>query len=318
MPVNLDFVKGHMGGNTILLLDGRQVPAGRELEATRELLSGLFLFSHEAGLLYPPEGEGHLKALITEPIIGEFISACGGMTQVLGLALAETFLGKRFGLKPAGPESVFLLETVAGLTEIRLVRQGAGKWKVVTDMTAFARECLSQGIRPVTLSGVPAVQAGKFLVLDAGAAAAVYPRADFHCLDEAACAVLVRLQEEFQAATGLGGFDFTLYDWFPARGGHLRALYPHHIPSGHIEPSCGTGSVALALALFESGALSRPPGAGGSTTLLLETGGGPELGGPEMTELTLSFDSGSLARVSFSHSQVEIVATGKIKLKNSP
>ena len=41
--MKLDFVKGHMGGNTIIFLNGAQIPKGRELEISLELLKKRYL-----------------------------------------------------------------------------------------------------------------------------------------------------------------------------------------------------------------------------------------------------------------------------------
>ena len=310
--MQLDFVKGHMGGNTIALLDGRQVPAGREIELAKRILTPNYLGSHEAGLLYPPAEGGTLKVKIVEPNNADFISACGGMTQVLGKALLETFLADRFGLDCSGEDAAILLETDAGMTEIRAARRGEKAGKVVTDMTAFAEESYELGIRPMLIQDIPVTQAGKFMVVEATALQRKHPGADFENLDEEARRALIALQAEFRAASGLKYYDYTFYDGNPLHGGDLRAVYPHYIPTGHIEPACGTGTVALGLALLEAGKLPRQPGDDGSAVLTLETGGGLGLGGPDHTELHLTLSEGKLARAAFSHSLVEITAAGRV------
>ena len=109
--MRLNFVKGHMGGNTIVLLHGSQIEKGRELEITLCILSGEYLSCHEAGILYQPENKGDLKVKIVGHASKRFISACGGMTQVLGHALVETDIGKPYGISVANSRTNIILGT---------------------------------------------------------------------------------------------------------------------------------------------------------------------------------------------------------------
>ena len=72
----------------------------------------------------------------------------------------------------------------------------------------------------------------------------------------------------------------------------------------------GTGSWPWAWPAWKQG-VPRQPGGDGSPAQT-GTGGGPELGGPELTELQLTLAAGKLSRVTFSHSLVEITATGQV------
>jgi len=47
----LPFVKGHMGGDEILLLHGDTIPAGREIEIALQALHSPSVNGHEAGFL---------------------------------------------------------------------------------------------------------------------------------------------------------------------------------------------------------------------------------------------------------------------------
>jgi hypothetical protein len=90
---------------------------------------------------------------------------------------------------------------------------------------------------------------------------------------------------------------------------HGRVVFPHSITTGHIEPSCGTGTTAVAVALAET---KRT--ADGSVMLRFDSGGGPFLGGPETTEVRMVVEKSRVKHAEFSHSLVEITATGTARL----
>jgi hypothetical protein len=314
--VILDVIKGHMGGNTIALLYGEQLPAGRELELSVKALGQNYLWCHEAGLLYPSAAGGNrLRAKISEPTVPSFISACGGMTQVLGKALVETNLGKKLGIKLSEPVSEVIVETDAGPTRLEIYIDGGKAVRVLTDLSAFLGECLERGVRPWKLQGVELYQAGVVMVVDAEEVKRAYPRVDFFNWDAPTRDLLTRIQEEFREKTGVSDYCITLYDWNPERGGDLRVLFPHCISQDYFEPACGTGSVALGAALVCSGELARRRGmAEGRVKLNLEAGGGIGMGGPDTTEVFLEVSGGLPVHASFSHSLVEITLTGKLYL----
>ncbi len=313
--MKLDFIRGHMGGNIIVLLDGEQLPAGGELAAAVKILGPHYLSGHEAGLLYPASCGAGLRLKIAEPTSGCFISACGGLTQVLGKALVEANLGERYAIMMEEPSTVVLLETDAGTTEL-MVELSAGKTnRVTTTMDAFVLECGGKGVGRIELQGIPAVQAGKFLVLNADQVKQRHPGADFCRWDSTTRLLLSRLQQEFMARTGEAEYNLCLYDWRPDHGGDLRVVYPHCVSQDFIEPSCGTGSVAVGMAVLESGELQQRLGpAESALALKLEAGGGIELGGPDITELFLEVSGGNLLSARFSHSLVEITAIGQVLL----
>jgi len=311
--VSFDFVRGHMGGNLIVLLDGEQFPSGRELETVVKILGPNYLYGHEAGLLYPGRNGADLAVKIAEPTAPTFISACGGMTQVLGKALVDTDLGKRFSIKIREPVTTVILETEAGLTGIS-IEVGAGQVKRVrTDMSAFMGECYSRGVGPVVLQGLPAMRVGKLLVVNGELVRQRCPEADFVSWNNSARRILTDLQQEFRRSTGEVEYNYCLYDWRPQHSGDVRVIFPHYLSREFIEPSCGTGSIAVGIALLESGEFKRYRGSyGESVCIRLEAGGGLELGGPDLTDLFFQIEAGRPKSVSFSHSLVEITATGQV------
>lgn len=313
--MQLDFIKGHMGGNTILLLYGEQLPAGRELGLSVKALGANYLWCHECGILYRADSGADLKIKISEPTLPSFISACGGMTQVLGKALVETDLGDHFKIKIEEPVTRVVIETEAGLTSLDIHVAGGKVQRIITDMGAFLNECREKGIASRVLEGIEACQVGVVLVANADKIKETYPAVDFVRWDSSTRDLLSRIQDEFHQKTGECDYYFVLYDWNPERSGDLRVLFPHCIPQNYFEPACGTGSIALGAALLFSGELQQRRGLReGIVKLKLEAGGSIQLGGPDTTELFLYVAGGELAGASFSHSLVKITATGQVRL----
>ena len=122
--MELDYLKGHMGNNVIIFIYGDQVPEGKEVGIALELLEPNRVSGHEVGILYPPKQGGDLKTKIVGFTTRDFITACGGLTQVLGKAMVENHLKEPFRLPVQGPKTKILLETDSGLTEITVEMEG--------------------------------------------------------------------------------------------------------------------------------------------------------------------------------------------------
>jgi len=310
--MKIDFVRGHMGGNLIILLRGDQVPIGRELETAVQLMGPNYLYAHEAGILYPAIKQGVIEVKIAEPTLPSFISACGGLTQVLGAALIETDLGAIFGVDQTNSPTRVLLQTDCGPIALSIEKHERKALRIKTDMECFVDECYEHGVSREVCRGIEVMRAGKFLVVNADNFKVAYPAADFTAWDRQTRRVLLEIQHEFQEKTGEIEPNVAVYDWHPERGGHLRAVFPHYVESDVIEPSCGTGSVALGLAVTAGGEINHlMKGNNGSITLNIESGGGYELGGPEITALEMNVNSGEVKAAAFSHSRVEITSVGQ-------
>jgi diaminopimelate epimerase len=132
-------------------------------------------------------------------------------------------------------------------------------------------------------------------------------------MDPFSVEVLSNLQSKYQEATGTSNLHFCLYDNRTEKEGRLRAVYPHSVQEGHIEPACGTGSVALAMALLMTDEGQRLGLSDGkSINVTLETGGKPVLGGPDETTVVISIEEDSRIKATFSHSLVEITSQGVV------
>ncbi len=313
--MRLDFVRGHMGGNLIILLRGEQIPFGSELETAVKLLGPNYLSAHEAGILYPIDKEGQIEVKIAEASLPSFISACGGLTQVLGAALVETELGLIFGVKKDAPFTEVLLHTDGGQVGLIIDRHDQKSLKIKTDMQSFVNETYDRGVGFLQHKGLNVIKAGKFLVINAVHFKEIYPHADFIRWDSKTRQALLEIQHEFQEKTGEIEPNVAVYDWNPEYSGHLRVVFPHSVETEYIEPSCGTGSVALGIAVLAGGELDHfkdlSSDQSGQLLLNIESGGGIELGGPEITAVEMKIDKGLVKSAAFSHSRVEITSVGQ-------
>ncbi len=316
--MRLDFVKGQMGGNRIVLLDAAQLSGGRALPAALEVLGHDYLCGHQAGWVRRSAEPGRLEVRVVSISWRDFIPACGGLTQVLGKALVETAWGRGFGVAQSGAKRQVTLGFEAWPVELRIHCEGSEVRGVDSDFSAFAQACQRNGIEPVDLDGVAATRVGTFLVLDADAVSERYPQVDFEAMDAASQAVLVELQQRFERVLGRRSCDVALYDGRASGRGTLRAVFPHRVAMGHIEPACGTGSVALALALAASDkASARARRTAGGLELALETGGQAVLGGPELTRVCLRLSGNRVVGASLRHDNVAIVAEGTLSLREA-
>ena len=316
VPLRIDYVKGHMGGNLIILLDGRQVPSGKELEVALEVLEPFGLCGHEVGLLYPPRGHGDIRVRIVGYSSKDFITACGGLTQVLGKVIVETNWGKRFNVAITPPVTALSLETEAGTVPIFVQGQAGRAERVLTDMTAFVEECYSLGTYPIDLGRLNAMKVGKFLVLNADDVRARYPSFDLSLVQYETKRILAELQKKFQELTSPKNIDFALYDLHPSHSGNARVVFPHGALNGHIEPTCGTGTVAIGIAMLERGEFPSAPGkAPQEGTIAFECGGDIGLGGSELSFLQYAIAGGRLVKALFSHERIEVISEGFLRLE---
>lgn len=276
--IELDYVKGHMGGNEIVFLDGSQISPKRYVDVGRSALESPSVHGDQTGVLLKPKSSGDIRVKIVDRTTRSFITACGGLTQVLPKALAETYLGKRFGIRK--PMKKVDLETDLGIVRISL-KNVEGETVAFTDMTKFVDECYSRGLSQIQVSGVNAFKIGKFLVADANEILKSHPAADFVRMNQAAKEVLIDMQKDFdnQHLMPDANTDYSLFDMYLDDSTHGRVLFPHSIPIGHIEPSCGTGTIAVVVALAYGGRITGP-----SASIRFDSGDGPFLGGPETTK----------------------------------
>lgn len=317
MIMRLDFIKGHMGGNTIVILDGRQVPPERALDLSLKVLGEKYLYSHEAGIISPGGEDVDLDVRIVGRASGKFLTACGGLTQVLGKVLCRTEWARRFGLDLQRRKTV-RLGTPGCVTPIRVFPEREA-FTTETDMTKFVEEIYGLGLERLTLSGIGAWKIGKFLVIHADELRKALPGADVENLDDLTGKTIVQMQQEFVSSFSDAACDVALYDDHAVgiqKG--FRVLFPHSIPEGLIEPSCGTGSIAVCVAALHeqqgSRAVSGTPESGIAVTFDMESGGGVSLGGPDTSRVEMILKNGAITKATFSHSNVEVTCEGHLYL----
>lgn len=306
--VKIDFVKGHMGGNEIIFVHGEQIPKERYIESSVYLLEVPSVRGDQVGVLEKPREGGDVKVRIVDRTAKNYITMCGGLSQVLPRAFEETNLGQPYGIDEGFKE--VQMETDLGIVKISVNRSN-DKMTTYTDMTKFVEECYSYGISPIHVAGVEQLKVGKFLVADAENLRKRHPDVNFEQMNQNAKEILLSMQKDFDAQHLIPkpNADYSLFDMYPNDSAHGRVVFPHNINIGHIEPSCGTGTIAIAVGLAETKRTAN-----GRVSLRFDSGGGPFLGGPETTEVKMLVENGRVKHAEFSHSLVEITATGKVWL----
>jgi len=158
------------------------------------------------------------------------------------------------------------------------------------------------------------MKVGEFLVVAAEDVYSLYPDLDFQRIDTKALDVLADIQKDFDRQGFLEheNTDFALYDLSPKVSSNTgRVIFPHKPCGEYIEPACGTGAIAVAIAIVET----RKRGHTGEMEFRFESGGSPFcIGGPDLTSVKLNVQEGRVTSASFSHSLVEILTTGEIYL----
>jgi len=302
-----------MGGNQVILLDGREIPEDRELEKALDALDPLRLGGHQAGVLYESEGENEIAAKIVT-ITGEtYISMCGGLTQILGKSLVEASFLDDFSLVVSEPETEITLITDSGPVVIDVEVEGGEVLKTRTSMNSFVEECYEIGINQVSTAGVRSYKVGDAHCVQAEDIYEKYPEVDLEEVREPTLKVLRRIQRDYlkQFYPDSPGMTFSVYDRDPRQKGDVRVIFPHQVVTGHIEPSCGTGTTVIGMAMVEKGQLADD----GSVRVVAESGGSNDsIGGPEKTSLDLEIEAGKVKSACFSHDSVEILASGYLRL----
>lgn len=312
------FVKGHMGGNTIAVFNRGKISSDFGLGSVVGALSNERLACHEAGLVSQTPSSKNLGLAIAGRSSRRWISSCGGLTQVLGHVLARNDLCDFLGFPIHVLPETLVLETEAGPTPITIQRE-PGNISVLTDMTSFLEELYRDGFDELSLCGFPVRRIGKFLVIDAKVLRQKYSDDEIENLKPEARQTLTDIQRAFFRILGRENRDFALYDDRPQRGGGFRVVFPHYLPENHIEPACGTGTVAAGVAIILSeisaGARTQKPE---TIEMIFESGGGPSLGGPDRTLLRLECSKDRIRSAFFSHNRVEITAMGTVFLSDDP
>lgn len=315
----VDFVKGHMGGNEIILLDGCQVPSGKERQFAASALKPPNIRGHQAGFLHQGSEKNHIRARIVSVTGLDFLSMCGGLTQVLGKATEEDDFAARYSITKKEPRTNLTLLTDAGPIPLSLEFERGKVVKTQTTMNSFVRESYRLGVQETRIDGVNAYKVGEALCVEFDEIKKGFPDLDFGELGEEEFELFEDIQDEFVnqffsqsvKEKKSKGRTFAIYDRHPERSGDIRVIFPHLVSSGHIEPSCGTGTTVVGMTMLERGQLPN----NGTIRLVAESGGDIDhIGGPEKTTLNMEVKEGKLENISFTHSFVELIARGVLWL----
>ena len=318
----LDFVKAHAGWDECVFVKGHQLPKGRELEVCLGLLEKPGIGGIETGILYPPRGNGDLRLKMVDNTAKGYIKMCGGITQTMGKVIAETDFTEDFGLSVKEGQNRVDLETDAGIIPIVIsVKNGRAK-AVKTDMSAYATDRYQRGVKVLEVNGVQVVSVGitetdrEYLAIDVNEMQKACP--GFSPWDKSP-ETLDALESVYKAFFDRQNLVFDhvygiLFQEEPKTGPKaVRAVFrfaPWTTGPDDPEFGCGTGSVALAIALHALGRLDLE---NGSAEIHIQVGG-PSI--PQdrrvQSRMTVEGDASSLKSVWFSHNRIELVAKGKL------
>lgn len=319
MSDKLDFVRGHCGWDVVTLLPDGQLPPNEELAAAVKLVSAPIGGGLEVGWLGFGDRPDQIRLRIVNSTTRNWISMCGGMTQVIGKALVETFLRDHFKVDTSQPLVTVKLVTESGEIPIRIEIRNGKATRVTTTMDSYVSYLYREGFEQLILEGIPLLRIGKYAVIDVSDLEKASPGIDFTRRDPGRHLDLVhdvlRAMRDRMKVSGVNGM---LYDQRPEGPGQYRVFprfYSDDLAAARVpwEFQCGTGSVAVTMALAHQGQL--PFAAKGD--VLLEWGSYRTTRDPygiRTSQLTLEVQGRRLTKASFSHSVVEILAEGKLTL----
>jgi hypothetical protein len=315
------FVKGHCGWDAVTLVPAGDLPAERELDSAMKILDAPVHGGLEVGFMGPGSRTGEIRLRIADSTARDWISMCGGMTQIIGKALVETFLREHFGLDANVPRLRIDLVTDSGTIPVEVEIEGGKARRVISVMDGFAAYLYSLGVNRLFLDGVAGVDAGEFAVFDIAALEARHPGVDFTRRDRGRHLDIVNeLLRQYGRKRGIeAGAMAMLYDDRASEKPGFR-VYPRFYSADMsaagipYEFQCGTGSVAVIVALAYE---RRLPFTGDIGTVVFEWGNPgvtPDPYGVRTSQLDLGLRNGRVDSVRYSHSVIEILAEGMLTI----
>ncbi len=321
MAMHVDFVKGHCGFDALTLVPEGQIPSGQELEAALKIIDAPINGGIEVGILGEGNNPDEIKLRMIDSTSRDWLSMCGGMTQVIGKALVETFFRNHFNIDILSPQITIRLLTEAGTIPIEIEIHNREASKITTIMDDYAAHLYREEIEGMTLQGCEVLRVGEFIVMEVRALEARHSDIDFTRRDPGPHLEIINdMLKEFICRKGsMHGVAGMMYDQRPQGPGQFR-LYPRFysrdLSAAKIpyEFQCGTGTVAVGVAIAHNGQIPFQDNKG---SIIFEWGNQvvtPDPYGIRTSQLNLSLDNGRVTQASFSHSVVEILQEGKITL----
>ncbi len=305
-----------MGGNEIVLVNRDDLPRDEELELGLKILNAPHVRGDQLGLLIEKPGEpNHVGVKIVDNNSRDYLPVCGGLTQVFGRAYRELELGQLLDLDLQGGSDRVELKMDLGSFPV-LTGPGPDSGDIASVMDSFLAEIYEKGVEEGSVAGVTSYRVGHFFVTFTEEIKKEYPDASFKPIDEYTEELLIELQDRFREVfeTDNSNRDFAIMGPAedPEKDGKL--IFPHNISEGLVEQSCGSGTIAVVVAIVKRGESD-----GSGTGKLRFGSGGRErkIGGPETTSVECRVEDGRVKRISFSHSLVELLARGTLYLPES-
>ena len=315
----ISFVKGHCGWDIVTLLVGEQIPPGKELETALKIISPPVSGGIEVGFMYQTDEGEDIRLRIVDSTHKTWIPMCGGMSQVIGKAVVETFFRERFNLKTEGPIVTVQLRTDSSMVPLQIEVENGKATKVTTVMSEYAAYLYREGVEPVNVLGVEGIKVGYFLILDIEKLKQKYPDVEFAQLKPGPHQdVLRQIHEAYMKQQDIEeGLYNILYDMNAEGPGQARIFsrFYEKTPSAISIPwefQCGTGTVAVGIAMAEQGKL---PFKGEKGKVVFEWGSQkltPDPYGIRTSELNIVLEEKQIVSASFSHSVIEILCEGQL------
>jgi len=312
---DLYFVKGHCGWDVLSLLLAEEIPVEEQLATALKVLDPPVSGGLEVGLLSRTSNPGELRLRITDSTTRQWLAMCGGMTQVIGKALIETAMREYFAIDVSQPVVNVRLVTDECVIPLRIEIANGRATRVLTNMDSYLDLTYRLGLRDVSIDGVRGLEAGEYLILHLDELHARYPDVDFTRRDPGPHLEIVNaLLAAHRRKHGDPLYsNAMLYDSRPEGSGQFR-IFPRFLdPTASAIPyefQCGTGTIALAVALAHEDALARD-------VFTLEWGSQrttPDPYGIRTSRVEVTRRPERLTSAAFSHSVIDIAVEGRVRI----
>jgi hypothetical protein len=322
VSAKIDFVKGHCGWDVVTLLPEGQIAATAELASSIKIISAPIDGGLEVGWMGFGDRPDEIRVRMVNSTTKKWIPMCGGMTQVIGKALIETFLREHFKVDTSEPRLTRKLITISGEIPIHVDIADGKALRVTTVMDNYLSYLYKGGVQALLLEDIPLHRVGTYAVIDMIALEARHPGVDFARRDPGPHLEIVNnVLRAFRHRVGLSGVNGMLYDQRPEGPGQFRVFprfYSDDLAAARIpwEFQCGTGSIAVAVMLAHDDRLTFT---GESGEVLFEWGSYKTTRDPygiRTSQLHLALKDRRATKATFSHSVVEILGEGTLTLPN--
>jgi hypothetical protein len=312
------YVKGHCGWDSVTLLYGEKIRVADEHRVAHTLLQPPCHGGIEIGFMYPPEGNEHMRLRIIDSTTKTWLPMCGGMSQVIGLAAFKTTIHEKFKIKKQLPTTRINVLTDSGIVPIEVDFDGERITKIVTLMPEYPKFLYDEGVKEVSIRGISAMKVGYFLIFKMDDLKKKYPNIEFgHRFPGKHLDLLGDIQYEYLQEQRLDSKTLysMIYDLHPENDGNARIFTRFFKGKGvppptHLEAQCGTGTIAVGIAMAEKGEL---PIKGNKGQLFFEWGSRRLTRDPygnRKSSLYVEMENGRISSAAFSHNVVELQSVG--------